>query len=106
VFTYLVKHPNGGDRGSRQQILPGTPSTAWCRMRDAAGLTGLRLHDFRTSRQPASLRKTGNLVVVQKALGPTRISTTQRYAQMLAGDVRAALDAAAPVVARSPPRIP
>jgi integrase len=97
VFTYEVKHPNGGDRGTRQPILPGTLSTAWCRMRDAAGLSGLRLHDLRHTTATRVLRKTGNLVAVQKALGHSRISTTQRYAHMLAEDVRAALDAAAPV---------
>ncbi len=97
VFTYLVKHPNGGKKGDRQPILPGTLSTAWCRMRDAAGLAGLRLHDLRHTTATRVLRKTGNLVAVQKALGHSKISTTQRYAHMLAEDVRAALDAAAPV---------
>lgn len=110
VFTYLVKHPNGGKRGTRQPILPGTLSTAWCRMRDAAGLAGLRLHDLRHTTATRVLRKTGNLVAVQKALGHSRISTTQRYAHMLAEDVRAALDAAAPVaapvVAESPVKNP
>jgi integrase len=109
VFTYEVKHPNGGKKGQRQPILPGTLSTAWCRMRDAAGLTGLRLHDLRHTTATRVLRKTGNLVAVQKALGHSRVSTTQRYAHMLAEDVRAALDAAAPVatpVAPSPEESP
>lgn len=99
VFTYRVKHPNGGERGSRKPILPGTLSTAWTRMRDAQSLTGLRLHDLRHTTATRVLRKTGNLVAAQKALGHKRISTTQRYAHMLAEDVRAALDAASPVVA-------
>lgn len=106
VFTYRVKHPNGGDRGSCQPILPGTLSTAWCRMRDAVGLTGLRLHDLRHTTATRVLRKTGNLVAVQKALGHSRISTTQRYAHMLAEDVRAALDAAAPVAVEIPAESP
>jgi len=110
VFTYMVRHPNGGTRGSRQPILPGTLTTAWCRMRDAAGLNGLRLHDLRHTTATRVLRKTGNLVAVQKALGHSRVSTTQRYAHMLAEDVRAALDAAAPVAtqvaAQSPVEIP
>jgi integrase len=55
VFTYEVKHPNGGNRGERQPILPGTLSTAWCRMRDAVGLTGLRLHDLRHTTATARL---------------------------------------------------
>jgi vacuolar-type H+-ATPase subunit F/Vma7 len=45
-------------------------------------------------------------VAVQKALGHSRISTTQRYAHMLAEDVRAALDAAAPVVVEIPVESP
>jgi integrase len=106
VFTYEVGHPNGGKKGERQPILPGTLSTAWCRMRDAAGLSGLRLHDLRHTTATRVLRKTGNLVAVQKALGHSRISTTQRYAHMLAEDVRAALDAAAPVVAEIPAKSP
>lgn len=106
VFTYLVKHPNGGRKGDRQPILPGTLSTAWCRMRDGAGLAGLRLHDLRHTTATRVLRKTGNLVAVQKALGHTRISTTQRYAHMLAEDVRAALDAAAPVAVEIPAESP
>lgn len=99
VFTYKVKHPNGGEKGERKPIRPGTLSTAWTRMRDAAGLAGLRLHDLRHTTATRVLRKAGNLVAAQKALGHARISTTQRYAHMLAEDVRAALDAAAPVVA-------
>lgn len=106
VFTYEVKHPNGGKKGERQPILPGTLSTAWCRMRDATGLTGLRLHDLRHTTATRVLRKTGNLVAVQKALGHSRISTTQRYAHMLAEDVRAALDAAAPVAVEIPVESP
>ena len=99
VFTYKVKHPNGGEKGERMPIRPGTLSTAWVRMRDAQGLDGLRLHDLRHTTATRVLRKTGNLVAAQKALGHARISTTQRYAHMLAEDVRAALDAAAPLVA-------
>ncbi|MBN8968984.1 MAG: site-specific integrase [Rhizobiales bacterium] len=98
VFTYLVRHPNGGRRGDRKPIRPGTLSTAWVRMRDGAGLT-LRLHDLRHTTATRVLRATGNLMAASKALGHSKISTTQRYAHMLAEDVRAALDAAAPVVA-------
>lgn len=109
VFTYLVRHPNGGKKASREPIRPGTLSAAWLRMRNRAGLKGLRLHDLRHTTATRVLRKTGNLVAVQKALGHSRISTTQRYAHMLAEDVRAALDAAAPAipaVAESPVKSP
>jgi integrase len=98
VFTYEVKHPNGGAKGERQPIKPDTLSTAWLRARDAAEVD-LRLHDLRHTTATRVLRKTGNLVAAQKALGHARISTTQRYAHMLAEDVRAALDAAAPLAA-------
>lgn len=110
VFTHIVKHPRAGKKGTREPIRPGMLTLYWTRMRDAVGLQGVRLHDLRHTTATRVLRATGNLVAVQKALGHSRISTTQRYAQMLAEDVRAALDAAAPVavpvVAQNPVKSP
>lgn len=106
VFTHIIKHPRSGKRGERKPIRPGMLTLYWTRMRDASGLHGVRLHDLRHTTATRVLRVTGNLVAVQKALGHTRISTTQRYAQMMAEDVRAALDAASPVVAEIPDQSP
>lgn len=97
VFSYLVRHPWGGEKGTRKPITPGMLTTAWIRMRDKAGLNGLRLHDLRHTTATRVLRATGNLMAASKALGHARIATTQRYAHLQADDIRAALDAAAPV---------
>lgn len=57
----------------------------------------LRLHDLRHTTASRVTRITGNLLAASKALGHKRITTTQRYAHLSAEDVRAALDAAAPI---------
>jgi hypothetical protein len=97
-------HPTGLSTPAAARRVPGSLSfPARYQPRGAAqrrgGLHDLRLHDLRHTTATRVLRKTGNLVAAQKALGQRRISTTQRCAHMLAEDVRAALDAAAPVVA-------
>lgn len=99
VFTYQAKRADKARGIARGDVLPIPPvslSTAWVRMRDKAGLKGLRLHDLRHTTATRILRKTGNLMAASKALGHARVATTQRYAHVLAEDLRAALDAAAP----------
>lgn len=98
VFTYEVRHEWGGVKRSRVPISPDRLSGAFWRARKAAGLkdADLRLHDLRHTLASRLLRATGNLRAVQLALGHTKITTSQRYAHMTEGDLRAALDAATP----------
>lgn len=106
VFTYAVRHSEfaGAAKGARVPIDPDTLSTAFWRARKAAGLAdaNIRLHDLRHTAASRIVRKTGNLQAAGKALGHARITTTERYAHLHAEDVRAALDAAAPVAAEVP----
>ncbi len=60
-------------------------------MRDRAGVTGFRFHDFRHDLGTKLLRKTGNLKLVQKALNHADIKTTTRYAHVLDDEVATAL---------------
>ena len=62
----------------------------WRRVRDRAGLDGVRLHDLRHSY--ASVGATGglSLLFVGKLLGHTQASTTQRYAHLAEHPVRQA----------------
>ena len=99
VFTYEVRHYWGGVKGERTPIEPDTLGTAFWRARRAAGLEDLRLHDLRHTAASRIVRATGNIAAASKALGHKRITTTQRYAHLSAEDVRAALNAAAPVAA-------
>ena len=58
-----------------------------------AGVTDFRFHDFRHTFASALLRQTGNLKLVQKALGHANIKTTTRYAHVLADEVGDAIEA-------------
>lgn len=65
---------------------------------DAAGIAGgRRIHGARHHAGSTLLARTGNLKAVQGLLGHASISSSQRYAHVLAGDLRAALED--PVVA-------
>lgn len=60
---------------------------------DAAGITGgRRIHGARHHAGSTLLARTGNLKAVQGLLGHASISSSQRYAHVLAGDLRAALE--------------
>lgn len=69
------RNPSGGKRGDRKPITPGSLSTAWVRMRAAAGIKGLRLHDLRHTTATRVLRATGNLMAASKALGHARFES-------------------------------
>lgn len=60
---------------------------------DAAGVTGeRRIHGARHHAGSTILKRTGNLKAVQGLLGHASIASSQRYAHVLAGDLRAALE--------------
>ena len=67
------------------------------RAADAAGVTGARrIHGARHHAGSTILARTGNLKAVQALLGHASISSSQRYAHVLAADLRAALEDPAP----------
>lgn len=93
VFCYVAQRTKAGrKRGEWYPITHNGLSSEWQRARAAAGLDDYRWHDNRHTRATRLLRKTGNLKMVQKLLGHTRIETTVRYAHVTDDDLRAALD--------------
>ncbi len=97
VFTYLCKR-GSTDRvkGQRYPLTKNGAKTEWKRWRKRAGIPsgvdGFRCHDFRHDLATKLLRKTGNLKLVQHALGHADIKTTAKYAHVLTDEVAAALE--------------
>ena len=57
-----------------------------------AGIKDFRFHDLRHTMATNLLRATGNIYLVQKALGHSSIATTQRYAHLIDDDLRNGLN--------------
>jgi integrase len=70
----------------------GNVASVWKRLRDRAGVSGFRFHDFRHNLATKLLRDTGNLKLVQKALNHADVKTTVRYAHVLDDEVAEALE--------------
>jgi integrase len=64
----------------------------WCRLRQAAGLDGVRLHDLRHSFASVAAMAGMSLPMIGTLLGHTRVETTQRYAHLAADPVREATE--------------
>jgi integrase len=62
----------------------------WRRMRKAAGLDDVRLHDLRHSFASIAVAGGMGLPIIGKMLGHTQASTTQRYAHLASDPVKAA----------------
>ncbi|WP_298351068.1 tyrosine-type recombinase/integrase [Rhodoblastus sp.] len=99
VFTYRAARAKKGNGGfARGDHLPITASglkTLWRRAKRAGLPADLRFHDLRHDFATTLLRETGNLKLVQKALGHAKIETTTRYAHVLDDEVAAGMEAAA-----------
>ncbi len=65
----------------------------WRRVRAAAGLPALRLHDLRHSFASLGAAGGGSLLVLGKLLGHRNASTTERYAHLSADPMRQAAEA-------------
>jgi integrase len=112
VFAYKAarnrqESPNGEGARIKGQFYPVTTSglkTIWRRARlrksGAALPADLRFHDTRHDFATNLLRTTGNLKLVQKALGHSKIETTTKYAHVLDDEVAAGMEAAAQARAR------
>jgi integrase len=71
----------------------------WRRIRKAAGLDGVRLHDLRHSFASVAASGGQSLVVIGKMLGHSQAQTTARYAHLADDPVRAASEATAARIA-------
>lgn len=111
VFTYqarrTVKIPKGGHDRVKGQRYPityygmGSNKRKWKK----AGVVA-RIHDLRHTTGMRTLRKTGNLRVVQKILGHTDIAITAKfYTDATVEDMRAAMEATAPREIAAEPKL-
>jgi len=75
----------------------GAPRTsldeAWLKLKRAAGIEGLRIHDLRHSFASVGAGASLGLPIIGKLLGHTQAATTQRYAHLSNDPVRAAVEA-------------
>jgi integrase len=97
VFTYLCRRGSPERlKGTRYPLTLNGVKTEWKRLRKRAGVAsgadGFRVHDFRHDLATKLLRQTGNLKLVQHALGHADIKTTTKYAHVLKDEVAAALE--------------
>lgn len=92
----------------KPKLVPLTYHQLEGRLSKAADLAGIgggrRIHGARHHAGSAVLKRTGNLKAVQGLLGHATIASSQRYAHVLAGDLRAALeDQPTPAAAEAAP---
>jgi integrase len=105
VFTYVAQRTRDGRiKGSRYPLTAAFAKRAWELLREAAGVTSFRFHDFRHNLATKLLRDTGNLKLVQRALNHADIATTTRYAHVLDGEVAEAMERVTKSPNKSPSR--
>lgn len=80
--------------------LVGLPKV-WRKIREAAGLSDVRLHDLRHSYASEGVSAGDSLYVIGKLLGHNRAATTQRYAHIHDDPLRAAADRISSRIERS-----
>ena len=96
VFTYLaVRTHRGWVKGRRYPITLAGLRAHWHRLREVAGVTGFRFHDFRHDVATKALRETRNLKLVQRMLNHADIRHTLRYAHVLDEEVAEGFEAVA-----------
>jgi len=86
VFTYVVHRAHWADRSKKRWVRKGErrplTKTVLRQVKRAAkkiGMDEFRLHDIRHTAANRTLRKTGNMRVVQKMLGHSDVATTAIY---------------------------
>lgn len=72
--------------------IPISLQKVWNKVRIAAGLNDLRLHDLRHNFASSAVSSGQSLYIVGKLLGHTQAQTTQRYAHLASDPIRAAAD--------------
>ena len=73
----------------------------WGRIRSAAGLDDLRMHDLRHSFASVAAASGLSLPIIGRLLGHAKAATTERYAHLGADPIRAANEAVAREIATS-----
>jgi integrase len=73
-------------------VTPISIQKVWDKVRKAAGLDNLRLHDLRHNFASAAVSSGQSLYVVGKLLGHSQAQTTQRYAHLAPDPMRQAAD--------------
>jgi integrase len=93
VFTFIAARDREGRmKGDRYPITYNGVKSHWRYLRRTAGVADFRFHDFRHDFGTKLLRETGNLKLVQKALGHANLKTTSRYAHVLDDEVADAME--------------
>ncbi|MEM9598243.1 MAG: site-specific integrase, partial [Acidobacteriota bacterium] len=86
-------------------LKPGTRRSTlhplWKRIREAAGLDDVRIHDLRHTFGSVGVNSGHSLAIIGRLLGHTKILTTQRYAHLADGPVREATENIGAMVAAS-----
>jgi len=75
--------------GEREGKGLGGIDKVWFRIRDAAGLSDVRLHDLRHSAASIAAAKGASLLLIGKVLGHRQATTTERYSHLSADPVKA-----------------
>jgi integrase len=78
----------GGRNGSAAAAI----DSVWARVREAAGLTDVRLHDLRHSFASVAAAGGASLLMIGRLLGHRNTVTTERYAHLSADPLRAVND--------------
>jgi integrase len=86
-------------RGRKLATAERAVARCWGRVREAAGLGDMRVHDLRHSFASTLANRRVDLYVIGKLLGHKRIATTQRYAHLVDDTLRAASEAAGRAIA-------
>ena len=74
----------GRKKGDRQHNI----NDSWCRLRERAGLDGVRLHDLRHSYASRALALGESLSMIGELLGHRKVRTTARYAHLARDSAR------------------
>ncbi len=75
----------GRKKGDRQHNI----NDSWARVRERAGLDGVRLHDLRHSFASRALALGESLSMIGELLGHRKVQTTARYAHLARDSVQA-----------------
>jgi integrase len=92
--------------GMRAQGAGPAIDKVWSRVREAAGLLGVRLHDLRHSFASVGAAGGLSLPIIGALLGHKHATTTARYAHLSADPLRAANDAVGALIAAAMNRKP
>ena len=109
ALALLSKHPRRSEWcfATERGDTPLDLSRTWDRIRDRAGLPGVRIHDLRHTFASVLAARGESLLVIGRILGHKVPATTARYAHLSDDPVRAATERGAAAVARAfEPRTP